>query len=107
MGLLYALLMYTLFRPVVSLRGSLAWADFAATVAAAAAVTFASASHSWTSDFQAQGRYLFPIMALAALWTVRYGNLANVRLMRVLVWACFALGVYSFAFVGVFKIGET
>jgi hypothetical protein len=69
-------------------------------VVAFAALTVAiSLYHSWAHDFQAQGRYLFPVAAMLAvgLHGVR-GQLPAAARWAVI--AAFALSFYSFVFIG-------
>ena len=63
---------------------------------------FQSTWHSWTNDFQAQGRYLFPIGAMAGMTLARFAKAANRTLpvTGVLVAAMLALSFYSFLWVG-------
>jgi hypothetical protein len=67
---------------------------------------FQSTWHSWTSDFQAQGRYLFPIGAMAGMTLARFSKTANRALPVVLPLAAamLALSFYSFLFVGLARI---
>jgi hypothetical protein len=57
--------------------------------------------HSWTSDFQPQGRYLFPIFTIAGAVFMVARRYVNLSLVHALVCASFVLSVYSFAFVGI------
>ncbi|WP_428562186.1 MAG: hypothetical protein ACP59X_20745 [Solidesulfovibrio sp. DCME] len=67
---------------------------------------FQSTWHSWTSDFQAQGRYLFPIGAMAGMLLARFAKAAN-RTLPVtgpLAAIMCAMSVYSFVWVGLAHI---
>ncbi|GAB6039097.1 hypothetical protein JCM15519_36560 [Fundidesulfovibrio butyratiphilus] len=71
-----------------------------------AATVFQSFWHSWTADFQAQGRYLFPILAmLGCALAVCRQELVRVRpvlwLLGVGLWG---MSVWSFVFVGLAQI---
>jgi len=60
--------------------------------------------HSWTADFQTQGRYLFPIIPMLGMLlyhTRRYIPDAGFRLFLVTM---FALSIYSFVYVGLLYI---
>lgn len=58
-----------------------------------------SAYYSWIADFQAQGRYLFPFLAI--LFYLIYKVKPGPRwLITTTVWGLFLLSVYSFIFVG-------
>ena len=56
--------------------------------------------HSWNNDFQAQGRYLFPILSMLGigLFLVR-GKLPRAAFLAALGY-CFVLGLYSYIFTG-------
>ncbi len=62
--------------------------------------------HSWINDFQPQGRYLFPLLPLAAFWAVRHRRAMTHPCLVVLAGTLFALSVYSFVFVGLTEIGR-
>jgi hypothetical protein len=67
-------------------------------------VVFVSVWHSWTGDFQAQGRYLFPVLPmLGILLGVARAHL-NSRVLLPLLSACFLLSCYSFIAVGLAEI---
>jgi len=67
---------------------------------------FQSTWHSWTSDFQAQGRYLFPIGAMAGMTLARFAPAANRTLPIAfpLAVAMLAMSFYSFVYVGLANI---
>ena len=69
---------------------------------------FQSTWHSWTNDFQAQGRYLFPIGAMAGLVLARFAPAANRTLpvTGILAGAMYALSLYSFVWVGLARIAR-
>lgn len=67
---------------------------------------FQSTWHSWVNDFQAQGRYLFPIGAMAGMLLARFSAAAN-RTLPVsipLAAAMLVLSFYSFLYVGLANI---
>ncbi|MBI4805944.1 MAG: DUF2142 domain-containing protein [Desulfovibrio sp.] len=67
---------------------------------------FQSLWHSWTSDFQAQGRYLFPILGMAACVLVRFASFLG-RLGSALwvVGLCmWGMSAWSFVTVGLARI---
>jgi hypothetical protein len=63
-----------------------------------------SAYHSWTLDFQPQGRYLFPILPMIAFLFHRYRESLRSRVFNLLFGCLFACSVYSFVFVGLKNI---
>ena len=62
--------------------------------------------HSWINDFQAQGRYLFPVVALFAIPFTRASRLFRTRIVPALLGIAFALSASSFLFVGLRKIAK-
>jgi hypothetical protein len=56
--------------------------------------------HSWVNDFQAQGRYLFPIVAMLGIGLQSVRNRLEPRVITGVVAGCFALSVWSFLFIG-------
>jgi hypothetical protein len=64
------------------------------------ATIFISTYHSWVNDFQAQGRYLFPILGM--LGTLLYQNqrVLNKCLVAIFVMVLCGLSAYSFIFIG-------
>jgi hypothetical protein len=105
MGALYAGVLVTVgfaFR-------KLPWTEvaFAAAVfAAAVVVILLSAYHSWTADFQPQGRYLFPVLPMLAFILHRYRESLSSRALHLLFTGLFAASVFSFVFVGLRTIPQ-
>ncbi len=69
-------------------------------------VVFLSFYHSWINDFQAQGRYLFPTLALFAIPFTRASRFFRSRVVPALLGVAFALSASSFVFVGLRKIAK-
>jgi hypothetical protein len=67
-------------------------------------VILASAYHSWTADFQPQGRYLFPIIPMIAFLFLHYRESLRSRVFNLLFACLFACSVYSFVFIGLKNI---
>ncbi|UJX41613.1 hypothetical protein K9F62_02620 [Desulfovibrio sp. JY] len=67
---------------------------------------FQSTWHSWVADFQAQGRYLFPIGAMAGMLLARFAKAADRTLPVTLPLAIgmLLLSFYSFIWVGLANI---
>jgi hypothetical protein len=77
-------------------------------VATFAALTIAAAIyHSWVNDFQAQGRYLFPIVALLGIGLQSVRDKIDRRVVTSIVAACFALSVWSFIVIGLRQIPKS
>ena len=60
--------------------------------------------HSWVSDFQAQGRYLFPIFTMSGLLIFELLSSLNKRFHNFFIICLFLLGAYSYIFVFLIKM---
>jgi len=81
----------------------------AAAAGAAGGVVLLSLYHSWVNDFQAQGRYLFPSLAIASIPFARAAtrfDARDVRIVRALIAVAFALSAFSFGFRGLARIAK-
>jgi len=63
--------------------------------------------HAWTVDFQAQGRYLLPMVPMFAMLCYHYARIVIKPLFYSLFFLLFLLSVYNFIFVGLHDIGKT
>ena len=105
MGTLYAAVLVT----VAFAFRKLPWPEvvFGASVfCAAVVVILLSAYHSWTADFQPQGRYLFPVLPMLAFVLHRYRESLPSRALHLLFIGLFAASVFSFVFVGLRAIPQ-
>ena len=59
---------------------------------------------SWTSDFQAQGRYFLPIVAISGFLLYQIKGVLNKQLFNLFVLLMFLTSVYSFIFIGLIAI---
>ena len=73
-------------------------------LAASAALIGASLYHSWTADFQAQGRYLFPIAGMISLLLGQNREVFNNRWLSLLTMVMFFLSLYSFTAIALLEI---
>jgi hypothetical protein len=80
------------------------WVLSAVTVAMTAVVILAAFMLAWTNNFQAQGRYLAPVLPMLGVYYYHARPYLWKRLADVLVLALFVLAVYSFVFVGLADI---
>lgn len=62
--------------------------------------------HSWINDFQAQGRYLFPVLALFAIPFTKSSRLFEGRVVPALLQIAFFLSSLSFVFVALRRIAK-
>lgn len=70
----------------------------------AAGLIGASMWHSWTADFQAQGRYLFPIIPMLSIVMYHIRTFLPSAGYRLLMLSMFMLAMYSFVFVALLNI---
>jgi hypothetical protein len=70
----------------------------------AAALIGASLYHSWTKDFQAQGRYLLPILPMLGILCVQCRAYLNPRILTFFTSTMFLLAAYSFICVALLEI---
>lgn len=60
--------------------------------------------HSWTSDFQAQGRYLFPILFLLGIIYSQTRDVFQKRILSFFVFSMFTISLYSFIYIALRNI---
>jgi hypothetical protein len=61
----------------------------------------AASLFSWTYAFQPQGRYLFPVVPIIAMWLNRNGERLSPLVVATIVGAFFLLSLYSFFIIGI------
>lgn len=102
-----AVLVFSLLvAAAIAMRGRQGWAALGLWLLFASLTVGQSLWHSWNNDFQPQGRYLFPILAmtgcLLARWGGGLGRLASpARAMALVVWG---MSMWSFVAVGLARI---
>ena len=103
MGALYVALLAFLFLAIC--RSGWQNALFAAGVfALVTGMIMVSAWHSWTGDFQPQGRYLFPVLPMVAFLFHQYRHSLRSKAFDLLFVGLFAGSVFSFVFTGLRQI---
>ena len=107
-GLTWLLLGMGWLRRFLAARPRLAdWLAAFALLAVPALLLGASAWHSWTADYQPQGRYLFPSnVAWAAFGALVPSRRQTARLFPALLTALFVLGLFSFLFYAVIPLSN-
>lgn len=70
--------------------------EFAILVLGTALVVLSSVTHSWANEFQAQGRYLFPALAMIGAYAFSQPDVGRTRSFRYGAAICFLGGVVSF-----------
>ncbi|MCD7981967.1 MAG: DUF2142 domain-containing protein [Clostridiales bacterium] len=63
-----------------------------------------SAYHSWNADFQAQGRYLFPMLFGIMYLVYRHRNWMKRKTVQILISAVMVLSLYSFVRCGILPL---
>ncbi|MCP4489550.1 MAG: hypothetical protein GY820_19875 [Gammaproteobacteria bacterium] len=62
--------------------------------------------HAWTADFQAQGRYLLPLLPMFAVLLYHCQRIVIKPIFYSLFSLLFSFSMYSFIFVGLREIGK-
>lgn len=106
MGLLYAALAFYLVGIVLLRRQRDHLIEATLLIIGASLCLFVSSYLSWSYAFQAQGRYLFPMLPMIAIFVYCLRELISKRVFAALVIACFLLSAYSFIFVGVLRVNS-
>lgn len=75
-----------------------------AAVSLATVLIAASFYHSWTKDFQAQGRYLMPILPMLGILCAQVREYVNARILTFFISCMFILSAYSFICVALLEI---
>jgi hypothetical protein len=81
-------------------RNATVWTGFALVAAFSALTVGIALFHSWNNDFQAQGRYLFPIAPMLGLGLLLARDAIPRLALLATAGTCFLLGLYSFVFIG-------
>lgn len=85
------------------------WYSFgllAITIGCTIALMVVALYHAWTTDFQAQGRYLLPVVGMVAVFVCQLRRqLANFSCLLLFL-LLYGLSLYSFIFVGIAGIGK-
>jgi hypothetical protein len=77
---------------------------FALFISCSAILIAASLYHSWTMDYQTQGRYLFPVIPMFCMILYHARQLMQGIIYRLLITTMFVLSMYSFVFVGLMRL---
>ncbi len=89
----------------IFLRGGIVESGFAISVIGfSAALIAVSLYHSWTVDFQAQGRYLFPIIPMLGILYARTYRVIYQPVLVLGVTCMYMLSVYAFIFEALLRI---
>ena len=103
-GIGYALLLAIYAAAVARSGDKQAWAMLGVITLLSALTVAISVHHSWHNDFQAQGRYLFPILPMLGLGLYSVSRYVSRVITLSLFAACFALSAWSFIFIGLMQI---
>ncbi len=77
---------------------------FAAVIGCSAALIATSFVHSWNSDYQAQGRYLLPIVPMIGIFLYSAGQRLHIGRINFFTFILFLFSSSSFLFLGLTKI---
>ncbi len=89
----------------IFLRGGLVNSGLALSVLGlSGALVAVSLHHSWTVDFQAQGRYLFPILPMLGILYAKTEEKIYQPVLALGVTAMYLLGIYVFIFEALLRI---
>ncbi len=100
MGAAYLTLLAVYVRAVVRSREVAVGLGFLFVATFTALTVAVAIYHSWVNDFQAQGRYLFPIVAMLGIGLQSVRDKMDPRVAIGVVAGCFALSVWSFIIIG-------
>ena len=76
------------------------------TLAISAGLVAVALYHAWTVDFQAQGRYFLPIVAMFSVLLYHTERLLPQIIFHPLLLTMYALSLYNFVFIGLHDIGK-
>jgi len=100
-----AIALFVLLAAAILFRGGISGnLLFVLFLGCSGALIFASLYHSWTEDFQTQGRYLFPVIPMISIVLYHTRHLMQGAVFKLLVTSMFLLSVYSFIFVGLYQL---
>lgn len=94
---LFVLLLIVIFACTVYGTGQYAAVLASGTFCAVLLSIGVSVYYSWTTDYQPQGRYLFPIIAILMIGLSGLPTVFHRRFLPIFTTACFLMGVWSFA----------
>ena len=106
MGILYAVLAAYLFGTGLLRRQPENFIQTVLLIVGTSLCLFVSSYLSWSYAFQAQGRYLFPLLPMTGIFVFGLKDQLSKRVFAPLVIACFLLSVYSFVFVGIRRVNS-
>jgi len=101
------LLVLAVFTGILLLRGG--WPGISLlliTAGTALGLVVMALYHAWTVDFQAQGRYFIPIVAMLSVLISQTERCFRHSLFQLLVLVMFLLSAYNFIYVGLYEIAK-
>jgi len=103
-ALAYAALVAHISWAVLRSRDGEAWVSYGLLLTFAALCVGISLWHAWENDFQAQGRYLFPIAGMVSVFLYSIRRYLGARWIMTILACCFVLSTYSFVFTGLWHV---
>lgn len=105
LGSIYIWLLLLLCSAAISEDGFMSKVLFGLLLLLSVGVFGSSVWHSWTSDFQPQGRYLFSINFMIAIGSCLYQRIfMNRKTVKLAMCLMGVLSIYSFVFCGIFNL---
>lgn len=106
MALLYAAICVYLIGMIVVRRRRDELARTIVVLTGAGISIFISSYLSWSYAFQAQGRYLLPVLPMVGVFLYGVRNMPGKGVLKGFVLVCFLLSAYSFVFVGISRVNS-
>jgi hypothetical protein len=100
----YAALFAAYATTALRSRDTYATTSFVLASAFSALIVAVALYTSWNDDFQAQGRYLFPIVGMLGIGLHAASSWVATKPFSAAIAACFALSLYSFLFIGLVQV---
>ncbi len=92
---------------LIAVRGGLSGISLLLLATAASlSLIIVAMHHAWTTDFQAQGRYFLPIIAILSVLVYQTRHCLRNPLFQLAVLVMFVLSAYNFIFVGLHDIAK-
>jgi hypothetical protein len=107
MGVLYIAFILFLIISILMSRDKRKLLLMTMTLFISLVMIFISSYHSWNSDFQPQGRYLFPVISIMGLLIYENKRYLNNVVTHIFIASMFLMSVYSFIFVALYRYGSS
>jgi hypothetical protein len=92
------------FSSILIRSGAVNRLQVLAALSLAAALIAVSLYHSWTKDFQAQGRYLIPLLPILGVLCAQGRQYVNAGMLTIFTTCMYSLSMYSFICIALLEI---